>query len=122
MPSASTTGKPHRAAHATGSSPLDPPISADISATTFLPHSSSTYLRITTASPPCSIFSIETTGAPIPPQGMISSSSPRSSRSTTGTGPWSSTACRAMSRPKRVSPPPPADRIAHPRANAGRFV
>src|SRR5579875_1295159 len=51
---------------------------------------------------------------------MIRSSSSRASRSTTGTGPWVSTAWRQASRPVYTSPPPPAPSTEQPRASAGR--
>ena len=119
MPSASTTGRPSLAAHTTGMTPFEPPISADISATTGRFHRVSTISRRRPPSSPLSIFSIETVGAPTPPHGMRRASSGSSSRSTSGTGPWSSTAWSDARSPISVSPPPPAPRIAHPRASAG---
>ena len=87
MPSPSSTGRPICAAQHTGSRPLAPPISVDISALTLRPVTSSRYCRSRPPSSPFSIFSMLTVGAPIPPHGMISESSGSSSRSTRGTGP-----------------------------------
>src|SRR5205807_7990291 len=72
-------------------------------------------------SAPLPNFSIETVGAPSPPHGINNPSSGSSSRSRSGTGPCSSTACRDISRPVSGSPPPPVPSTAHPRARSGRF-
>src|SRR5579875_4172964 len=50
---------------------------------------------------------------------MTRSSSDSASRSTTGTGPYVSTACRQARSPVWTSPPPPAPSTEHPRASAG---
>jgi hypothetical protein len=87
MPSASSTGRPIRAAQEMGTRPLEPPISAGISAATLRPVMNSRFSRSRSPSSPARIFSMLTVGAPIIPQGMISSSSGSSSRSTRATGP-----------------------------------
>ena len=97
MPSASATGSPIRAAQATGTRPLPPPISPAMSAATRRPVSASIWSRSRSPSFPFSIFSMLTVGAPMPPHGMIIESSASSSRSTSGTGPKSSMACSACS-------------------------
>ena len=118
IPSASRTGKPICVAQQIGSSAFDPPISEDISAITGRPNRSSTISRRRWPSLPLSIFSIETVGAPIMPQGNSNPSGGRSSRVTKVAGPFSSRACNAISRPMCGSPPPPVPRTAAPRAIA----
>ena len=118
MPSASATGSPIRAAQEIGSRPFEPPISAAMSAATRRPVRSSRCSRSRPPSSPFSIFSTLTVGAPIAPHGMTRASPGSSSRSTRGTGPKSSVACRACSSPRYGSPPPPAPSTAQPRARA----
>ena len=93
MASASTNGSLIRAAQLIGWMPLPPPISAAITATTGRPVTSSRLSRSHSPSRSDPSFSIDTVGAPMPPQDMISPSSGRSSRSTRSTGPHSRIAC-----------------------------
>ena len=75
MPSASTTGRSSAAAVTMGSSPLPPPISAEIRASILAPRNSSRARSTRTPSVPSSSFSIDTAGAPMPPmrqhQGVV---------------------------------------------------
>ena len=87
IPSASTSGRPIRAAQVIGSTPFPPPISPAISAATGRSARNSRWARSRSPSSPFSIFSMLTVGAPIPPHGMISASSGSSSTSTRATGP-----------------------------------
>src|SRR6266699_3919828 len=80
MPSASTTGSPIRPAQVSGSRPFDPPISAGISAATVRPVIRSRCARRIAPSPPFSIFSMCTVGAPTIPHGRMSASAGSSSR------------------------------------------
>ncbi len=95
MPSASTMGRCMAAAQVMGSMPFPPPISPAMSAATWCPVRNSSSSLSRSPSLPFSSFSMLTVGAPMPPHGMISASSGSSSRSTRGTGPWSSVACSA---------------------------
>ena len=65
QPSASTTGKPIRAAVITGNRELTPPISPEMMASTLRPIVSSIRCTALTASSPETIFSVATVGAPI---------------------------------------------------------
>jgi hypothetical protein len=117
MASASSSGTPSSAAKATGSTPLEPPISIDMSALTGCPVRVSISSRTSRASVPDGSFSSPTVGAPIVPIGTISPS-PRSSRPTSGTGPCSSSAWMTMSVPGYVCPPPPVPRMPQPAARS----
>jgi hypothetical protein len=92
IPSASRTGRPICAAQQIGISAFDPPISEDSNATTGRAKCRSTSSRRRAPSPPLSIFSIETVGAPIIPHGMRSPFAGSSSSVTSRGGPLSSIA------------------------------
>ena len=85
MPSPSTTGNPAFAAVSIGSIEFDPPISAEMIEETLIPAASSTPRSARRHSSPCLIFSIPTTGAPMPPTDPTQSSSFSASRGRTST-------------------------------------
>ena len=85
MPSPSTTGRPAVAAVRIGSIELEPPISAEMSAATLTPAASSTPRSARRHSSPCLIFSMPTTGAPMPPTEPTQSSSSSASSGRTST-------------------------------------
>ena len=99
MLSASTIGSPIWAAQAAGSSPLEPPISDDITATALRPVTPSRWSRSRMPSSPLGSFSTPTVGAPMPPSGSSKPSGSRSSSVTTSTGPNTRSASSRISEP-----------------------
>lgn len=119
MASASSSGNPSRAAHATAVQPLSPPISEMRTAATGTPCSASTRSRIRPGSARLPMRSSATAGEPIRPTGMTNASSGSSPAVTTCTGPHSSMACSATGHVTAAGPPPPPEpRTAQPRAKS----
>ena len=118
MPSASTSGRPRRAAQVTGSSPFAPPTSKHMSAPTRRPAHGLDGVAQHAPSSPLQSRSVGDRGrADRAARHARARRRGSSSSATSATGPCSSTARSAISRARSVSPPPPAPSTAQPRAS-----